>query len=488
MQKRTLEYIAASTGGRLVTGNPAAEISRVSTDSRAVGPGDLFIALKGDRFDAHDFLPDVITGGSSAVMVEIGRGPADAGGCAVLEVDDPRRAMGRLASAYRADFDLPVVAVAGSNGKTTTKELIAAQLRELGPAHWSAASHNNDVGVPLTLLQLDVGHRAAVQEIGTNHPGEMRPLIAMTRPSHGVITSIGREHLEYFGDLDGVVAEQASLPEMLPADGVLFLPGDDPLANALAGRTRARVVRAGFSGSCDWRIREAAMTSEGMTFSVDSPAGELVDLRIPLFGRHQVVNATLALAVGMELGLDAESARRGLTRCATPKQRLQMWSENGVRVLDDSYNANADSMTAALRTLAELPCAGRRIAALGDMGELGAHAEAAHREIGALTAELGLDMLFAIGSMAYCYGGAARAAGMRVVCEFDETESAAESLRRVLRPGDVLLVKASRSAALERISNHLHGKLDDGRETRGAAATARTVARRVALTDGCSTT
>ena len=393
------------------------------------------------------------------MLVESGRCSSEAG-CAVIEVDDTRLAMGRLAAAHRAEFDLPVVAVAGSNGKTSTKELIAAQLRALGPALWSEASFNNDVGVPLTLLQLNSEHRALVQEIGTNHPGEMAPLIAMVRPSHGVITSIGREHLEHFGDLDGVMAEQRALPEMLPADGVLFLPGDDPHAVKLAGQTRARVVRVGFDESNDWRIGDVSTWAQGMEFSLRGPDQEHDRLQVPLLGRHQVVNAAIAVAVGRELGLSAEQARSGLADCRPPKQRLQLWSLNGVQVLDDSYNANADSMTAALRTLAELPCAGRRIAALGDMGELGRHSEAAHREIGALAARLGVDMLFAIGAMAYCYGGAARAAGLRVVCEFDDAESAAESLHRTLRPGDMVLIKASRAAALERISDHLRGKLE----------------------------
>jgi UDP-N-acetylmuramoyl-tripeptide--D-alanyl-D-alanine ligase len=357
LQERSLNYIAAATEGRLTAGKPTEGVCRICTDSRAAGPGDLFVALKGDRFDAHDFIEQVAAVGVAAVLVETGRGPLTPG-CGVIEVVDTRVAMGRLAGAYRADFDLPVVAVAGSNGKTSTKELIAAQLRELGPALWSEASFNNDVGVPLTLLNLESGHRALVQEIGTNHPGEMAPLIAMVRPSHGVITSIGREHLEHFGDLDGVMAEQASLPEMLPADGVLFLPGDDPNAVKLGARTRARTVRVGFDEANDWRILEVRMFPAGMRFSLAGAAGRIDDLDIPLLGRHQVVNAALAFAVGAELGLGPEQGRHALAACEPPKHRLQAWTENGVHVLDDSYNANADSMTAALRTLAEQGRAG----------------------------------------------------------------------------------------------------------------------------------
>jgi len=459
MKPRTLQFIAQAADGTLSRGEPGALARRVYTDSRQVQPGDLFVALKGERFDAHDYLDEVVRKGARAVVVERGRAEALEGDCAVIEVDDTRRALGRIAAAHRADFDIPAIAVAGSNGKTSTKELIAAQLRQLGEALWSRASFNNEVGVPLTLLELDERHCALVQEVGTNHPGELRPLLEIVRPQIGVITSIGREHLEHFGDLEGVIAEEGVLAGMLPADGLLVINGDDPNARRIAGDSAARVVRVGFESGNDWSISEAVMTLGGMRFSVRGPARTLEDLHIPLLGRHQVINAVLALAVGTELGLSGEQSRRALGDCTPPKGRLQLSEENGIRLIDDSYNANADSMAAALATLAELPVAGRRIVVLGDMAELGAHSEAAHREVGRRVAELGMDMLFTVGAMGYCYAGEAKERGVKVVCQFDEAAEAAVSLRRVLRPGDAVLVKASRSAGLERVLEELRGKL-----------------------------
>lgn len=469
MRKRNLQFIADATNGKLSQCDPATKVSRVCTDSRAAQAGDLFVALKGERFDAHDYLAEVAAKGAAAIVVETGRGVEGAG---VIEVDDTRKALGRIAAAHRAEFDIPVVAVGGSNGKTSTKELVAAVLRELGEIVWSEASFNNDVGVPLTLCRLDDQHQALVQEVGTNHPGEMDPLLEMVRPGIGVITSVGREHLEHFGDLDGVLQEEGALAEALPADGILIIDGDGPFAGRLAAKTQARVVRAGFAKENDYQISNVQMTFAGMKFSVTGPEGNIEEFQSPLVGRHQACNAAFALAVGTQLGLTSGQSRRALANCTPPRGRLQLWEENDVHVIDDSYNANADSMTAAINTFAELPVSGRRIAVLGNMAELGEHTESAHREIGALVAERGIDMLFTVGGLGYCYAGAAREAGMQVISEFDETAEAVVSLQRVLRPGDAVLIKASRSAGLERIAEALRGQLDHGQTEKDKAAIA----------------
>lgn len=461
MRKRTIQFITEATGGTLSKGVSSGYVRRVCTDSRAVQPGDLFVALRGDRFDAHDYINEVCQKGVMAVVVEKGKVPTVDGEFGVIEVEDTRQALGRLAAAHRSDFDVPAIAVGGSNGKTSTKEFIAAQLRELGAAVWSEASFNNDIGVPLTLLKLDDEHQAFVQEVGTNHPGELKPLLEIVRPRIGVVTSIGREHLEHFGDLDGVIAEEGVVAEMLPADGLLVINGDDSKAGEMIAKSAAKVIRAGFEAGNDWRISEPVMTFGGMNFSVRGPGVEFEELHIPLLGRHQVINAVLALAVGTELGLSGEQSRCALANCTPPKGRLQLSEENGIRLIDDSYNANADSMTAAIETLAELPVLGRRIAVLGDMAELGEHSEAAHREIGRLVAKREIDMLFTIGAMGYCYATEAKEMGAKVVCQFDEVAEAVISLQRVLRPGDAVLVKASRSAGLERVIELLRGKLGD---------------------------
>ena len=416
----------------------------------------MFLALPGAHFDGHLFAEQAVKRGATAVVGERPRLRAVLGDCAVILVNDARKALGRLAAEYRKDFELPIVAVGGSNGKTTTKELLASVLRQRLAALWSEASFNNDIGVPLTLLRLEKTHQAAVLEVGTNHPGELAPLVKMIRPQYGIITCIGREHLEFFGDVAGVAGEEGSLAELLPAHGRLFLNGDDEWTGRIAERSRASVVRVGFSDGNDWRARDLRPTRQGVAFYVEGPgAGLAGEYQIHLLGRHQVVNALFAIALAAELGLGREEIARGLAECKAPKMRLELWEFSGVRVLDDAYNANADSVLAALRTLRDFPCKGRRIAVLGDMAELGAGSEAAHVEIGGWAGELGIDQLFAVGKMALVMGRGARTAGLNRVFEFTDVEAAAGAVKSFVKRGDVLLLKASRATRLERIADLL---------------------------------
>lgn len=458
VETRPLHFIAQACAGKIISGTGDLSVPRICTDSRRIQPGDLFLALAGENFDGHNFLAEVAQKGAAALLVQAGRSRVDCGGCALVEVADTRRALGQIAAAYRREFAFPVIAVGGSNGKTTTKELIGAVLRQRFATVWSEASFNNDIGVPQTLLRMDRTHQAAVLEVGTNHPGELAPLVKMIQPKFGVITSIGREHLEFFNDLEGVAREEGTLAELLPAEGKLFLNGDDVFAPTLAARSRAEVVRVGFGERNAWRAAWARLSKEGTTFRVVAPRDEFSgDYRIGLLGRHQVVNALFALALGAELGLTREEIQRGLAECQPAKMRLQLGEHNGVRVLDDAYNANADSMLAALQTLVELPCKGRTVAVLGDMAELGKHTEAAHREVGRRAAELGVGQLFAVGKLAAVTAAAAREAGLGRVMEFADVDAAVGVVKNFLKPGDLVLLKASRSARLERITEQLRG-------------------------------
>lgn len=473
MEPRTLQYIVECCGGELLCGDAGLTVTQVCTDSRRLSAGDLFVALAGERFDGHQFAPEAARRGAAALVLERDKVAGELNGVPVIAVRNSRQALGRLAARYRRDFDLPCVAVGGSNGKTTTKELLAAVLNQKLKTLKSEASFNNDIGVPLTLLNLDGSHQVAVLEMGTNHPGELAPLMWMAQPQYGVITSLGREHLEFFGDLSGVAEEEGWLAELLPFDGKLFLNGDSPEIQRVIQRTRAPVVRAGLTPGNDWWAREVRLSDAGATFWVSAPdeawSGEY---RINLLGRHQVVNALLALAVGAELGLNRGEIRRGLLECTGAKMRLQLHDVNGVKVLDDAYNANADSMLAALQTLRDLPCAGRRIAVLGDMAEVGAESASAHAEVARRAAELGVDGLFAVGKMAAVMGSAARAASLPVVREFADAESAAEALAEALQAGDLVLLKASRAAHLERVSELLRVRESHGqaRESEATAA------------------
>ncbi len=459
MEPRSLEFIAAACDGEIRWGSSETLVTRVCTDSRQLKPGDLFVALVGEKFDAHDYLVEASQTGATALLVareKIIRTTGLSDTVALIVVEDTRLALGRLAARYRADFDLPVVAIGGSNGKTTTKELLASVLRQAGETLWSEASFNNDIGVPLTLLKLERRHRAAVIEVGTNHPGELLPLLKIVRPRLGVLTNIGREHLEFFGDLAGVAQEEGCLAEFLHPTGKLFISGDGEWTPVIVQRTKAAVVKVGSGASNDWRAKNIRVGEDGVRFEVESPRSEFDgEYRLRVLGRHQVPNALLALSVGMELGATPEQARRGLAECEPPKMRLQIWEANGVRVLDDAYNANADSMLAALQTLHDLPCAGRRVAVLGDMAELGQHTAAAHREIGQRSFELGVNCLMAVGRFAHETALAAEAAGLKDVNEFADVPAAAVAVKKMVRPGDVVLLKASRSTGLERVGEAL---------------------------------
>ncbi len=458
MDQRPLSFMLEAAGAELRQGDPSTLIRRVVTDSRAVEAGDLFVALEGPRFDGHEFVTNAVRAGAAAVLIRQGR-PLPLG-CAALEASDTRRALGRLAARYREEFDLRVVAVAGSNGKTTTKELLAHVVSQGFCAHWSPSSYNNDVGVPLTLLGLENRHRVAVVEAGTNHPGELAGLLGMIRPDWGVLASIGREHLEHFGSIEGVVAEEGELADCLPSTGRLFLLGDDPASAAIASRTRAQLVRVGAGAENDWRITQAKYVVGGMFFRVETGQTEFSGgYQVNVVGRHQMMNAVLAMAVGAELGMRRDAVERGLAECKGAPRRMELWEGSGIRVLDDTYNANADSTLAALQTLADLPCQGRRMAILGDMAELGQESVSAHEEIGRRAAELGVDQLIAVGAMASAMGAAARGAGLNRVVELASSEAAAQAVRRLVRPGDLVLVKASRATRLELVSDALRGEI-----------------------------
>jgi UDP-N-acetylmuramoyl-tripeptide--D-alanyl-D-alanine ligase len=456
MEARSLKYVAAACGGELCCGSPEIRVGRVCTDSRRLLAGDLFFALAGERFDGHDFLQQAAEKGASAVVVERKRLAGSINCSAMIAVENTRAALGQLASKYREDFELPLVAVGGSNGKTTTKELIASVLCQRVSTLWSEGSFNNDIGVPLTLLRLQQSHQAAVVEAGTNHPGELAPLLRMMRPNYGVITCIGREHLEFFGDVAGVAREEGWLAELLPPHGKLFLNGDDDWTGSMVSRARATVVRVGFTAHNNWRATSLRPDTQGVRFKVEGPLdGYASDYRVRLLGRHQVVNALFAIAIGAELGLSRAEIMRGLAECRPPKMRLELWECNGVRVLDDAYNANADSVAAALQTLQELPCKGRQVAVLGDMAEQGVHSEAVHAEIGRRAAESGVGQLFAVGKMAPMVARAARHAGLNRVFEFEDVDTAAAAVKSFVKSGDVVLIKASRAARLERIGETL---------------------------------
>ena len=452
MEPRTLGFVEESCNGQLVAGQRSSSVRRVCTDSRLARKGDLFIAICGDRFDGHDYLNDALGQGAEAAVVSRSRlGQAKVDG-PMIEVEETRHALGRLSAHYRQDFELPVIAVGGSNGKTSTKEILATVLGQRLETLSSEASFNNDIGVPLTLLQLREAHEAAVLEVGSNHPGELQPLLQLIRPRYGVLTSIGREHLEFFGDLAGVIEEEGALAEALPPEGCLFINGDIEGLEAIRARCRATVVTVGEGEGCDWQLAGIGLNNEGTTFELLSPKGDWSGAyRVNLLGHQNARNAALAIALAAELGLSREELDQGLQCCRPASMRMEMQTLGGVRIINDAYNSNPDSLLAALETMGLFPTGGKRIAILGDMAELGQVSEFAHVEVGRLAARLGLDGLIAVGQWANKMVRAAQEGGLANVAAFDDINVAGQALAVKLSPGDLVLIKGSRAARMERI-------------------------------------
>jgi len=446
MRPMTARQIASACGGRIVSGNADATILRVWTDSRGVRPGDCFCALRGDRFDGHDFVAAAVSSGAVAVVVE--RDMAVQGDAAVIRVDDVLGALQRLAGWYRAGLTIPVVAVGGSNGKTSTKELVACALSSGFRVAKTRGNLNNHIGAPLTLLEIGPEHGAAVIEVGTNHPGEIAALAAITAPTVGVITNIGPEHLEFFKDEAGVAKEEGSLLDALGERDLAILNADDRWTSELRSRARCRVITGGTGEAADVRVQSVEATPSGQRLEAKSN-GESARFELPLHGDHMVQNAALALATGVGLGLGLGGMARSMAAVSLPAGRMRCLTRCGIRMIDDSYNANPGSMRAALKHLAGF--GGRKVAVLGTMGELGPGAAKWHEDMGAHALTIGIDLIVAVGPHAGDYLAGADRSGVA----FADAAEAAAFLKGELREGDTVLVKASRSARFEQIAGAL---------------------------------
>ena len=440
-----LSDIQHAIGGRLVGADPA--IAGVSTDTRAIAAGQLFVALRGERFDAHDFLDQAIAAGATALLVsDAARVPA---GVPALVVDDTRSALGKLAAAWRARFAIPVIAVTGSNGKTTTKEMIAAILKaQFGDTVLATRGNlNNDIGLPLTLLRLDETHRAAVIEMGMNHPGEIAYLAPLGAPSVAVVTNAQRAHLEGMGDMDEVAREKGGIFSGLAADGIAVINADDryaPLWLQMAGNHPVRSF--GIERAADVH---AAVRQHGLEtlLTLAAPEGK-AEFRLPVPGRHNARNAVAAAAACLAAGVPLPAVVAGLERFPGVKGRLQVRAGRaGAVVLDDTYNANPDSVRAGIEVLAAT--IGRKILVLGDMGEIGEASGQYHDEIGGYAKSQGVDLLFGIGDA--CQQAVRNfGEGARHFCNVDKLIAA---VNRELGPETTVLVKGSRFMKMERVAD-----------------------------------
>ena len=430
------------------TARPVGDFNGVSTDSRTLRPGELFVALDGPRFDGHDYLAAVAAAGAAGALV---RRVHPALPC--LEVADPLAALGQLAAAWRARFDIPVLAVTGSSGKTTVKELLAAALAGLGPVLATRGNRNNHIGLPLTLLELRATHRAAVIEMGMSQAGEIAHLADLTRPTLGLISNAGPAHLEGLGSVAAVARAKGELIECLPPNAVAVLNADDaycPLWRQLAGNRQ--VITFGLDQAADVTANYQP-AADGTDVQLRTPQGS-ASTRLHLLGRHNVQNALAATAAALAAGARLADIAAGLgTLRPVPGRLCPLPALHGARLIDDSYNANPLSVQAAIAVLAGLP--GERVLVLGDMGELGADAAALHAQCGAVARAAGIEHLLTLGPLS---AQAAAAFGADAVAcrELAQLVEAADSL---LRPDVTVLVKGSRSAGMERVVQALaaHG-------------------------------
>jgi UDP-N-acetylmuramoyl-tripeptide--D-alanyl-D-alanine ligase len=449
MKPITAQQIATILGVTITAGSPDVLASGgVSTDTRSLPPRCVFFALRGEHFDGDVFAPQALAGGAAVVIVQKWTGgevPADV---AVLEVSDSLLALQRLARWWRKQLDIPVIAITGSNGKTSTKDFTAAVLSKRFNVSATRGNLNNHIGVPLTVLSTNEEHTVAVWEMGMNHSGEIAPLCEIARPKYGIITNIGTAHIEFMGTRDAIAEEKGMLGRALPPDGFLFLPATCDFYDYLRQRTRATMVAVG-NGRGLVRAENLHTEQEGTKFTLVIEGGEKAEVYLPVPGRHMVTNALLAAGVGWKLGLSTAEIAEGLSCAKLTGGRLGSFEHEGVTVIDDTYNANPESMAAAIETLADTPVSegSRRIIVLGRMGELGPHAPAAHLRTGELAASRKLTVV-AVGE-----GAEAIAKGADNAPYFQDLDRAASWLKHEVKPGDVVLFKGSRTATVERVMN-----------------------------------
>lgn len=452
----TITQIAAATGGRII-GSTTAEVSGVSTDSRSVTPGQLFVPLRGERFDGHDFLSAVMDKGITCFLAEESwlerHTPPATVSC--VAVKDTLRALGDLAAAYRQRFDMPTIAVTGSNGKTTVKEMLGTILERTGPGLKTEGNLNNLIGLPQMLLRLQPEHRWAVLEMGMSEPGEIDRLAEMAAPQVGIVLNALPAHLQSMGTVEAVAAAKGELLHRISAGGLAVVNADDPRVASLHQNPSARRISFGINRG-EVRAKEIeSLGLEGQRFLLVTPKGDIT-VHLKACGRHNIYNALAATAALLER-LELAVITAGLEAFTPYKGRFQVERLNGITIIDDSYNANPASMKAALETLSQIAVEGHRIAVLGDMLELGEHEGEAHLGVGA-AAGRNADRVYLLGERMVKH-----AAEGAILADMPPSSiirctshiEIARQLRQALRDGDVILIKGSRGMTMEKVATEL---------------------------------
>ncbi len=418
-----------------------------SVDSRLIEPGGLFVALAGDHVDGHDFVADAIGRGAAAVLSSR---PVEAPCVVVTDVTD---ALGRLAHSVLQRIDPTVIGITGSQGKTSVKDLVAEVLRGSGPTVAATGSFNNELGVPLTVLRAEADTGYLVLEMGARGVGHIARLCSIARPDIGVVLNVGSAHVGEFGNPDTTAVAKGEMVEALDPDGVAILNADDPRTNAMVARTAARVLTFGRAGTV--ALGDVELDAAGEPTFTLTHADKTVTAHVPQLGAHHAMNAAAAAAVCLAAGIDLTTVGERLARAsATSPMRMERTQRpDGVLIIDDTYNANPESVAAALRAAMGLRTGERRmVAVLGEMLELGGESAERHRDVGRLASKLGVDLVVAVGEPAWPIAEGAESSGTTEVVRADDTEVASQTVSAWLRPGDVVLVKASRGARLERVT------------------------------------
>ncbi len=446
--------IAEICGGTLA-GEGDINITGISTDTRKIRGGELFIALRGERFDANLFAAEAIEKGALAALVDT---PVNLENKTYILVPDTKKALGSLAREYFSSIDALCVGVTGSVGKTSTKEFIYAVLKEKFKTAKTEGNFNNDIGLPLTLLCFEKDIEAAVIEMGMSARGEIEYLSNIARPDIAVITNIGSSHLEHLGTRENIALAKLEIVSGMSSHATLILDGDEMLLQNISASQR--LIYAGFGEKCDYRAVNIRENEANIVFDVLHNGKELIkDITLCTFGVHNVKNALYAAVVGILSGIDNESIKCGLLHFSNCALRGEISEKDGVTIIEDCYNASPESMRAAIKTLSHI-AKGRKIAFLGDMKELGENSSAYHREIGIFAAEKGVDILFTFGALAENIALGALAAGMAresiiIIKDTQNISFAAASLKNVLKKGDTVLFKASRAMRLETIAKEI---------------------------------
>lgn len=453
--------MAEVAGGELVSGPAEAMVNGVCTDSRDAVAGCAFVAFAGERADGHAYVADALRAGARAAIVmrydDSLREAVEQSGrrrAAIVLVRDAASAVAALATYHRGRLACPVVGITGSTGKTTTKDFLSAALSTTLRVTATSGNRNNEIGVPLTVLEAGSETDVLVVEMGMRGTGQIAALCDVARPTHGLVTNIGQTHIELLGTQEGILHAKGELVGCLPESGVAFLNGDDAWSRRLAEESCALVVFYGLEAGNEVRASDVTVSDDGRPTLTLTVAGESVTVVLPVPGRHNAYNAAAAAAVATTLGVPLEKVAAGLAEVRLTEWRMQVFTAaNGVTVVNDAYNANPTSMRAALSALSDMNTGGRRVAVLGDMRELGSLAELAHFRLGEEVAALPIDVLVTVGELARRIAEGALAEGMDPgsVRPCLTAEEAGEVLDDVLQAGDVVLVKASRSLGLERV-------------------------------------